>query len=230
MKQAIVLSHISKVYDEGEPFEVRAIDDISFSVEEGELISIIGTSGSGKSTLLHVLGLLDKPTNGSYVLNERNVEHLTGADAAIERNEQIGFVFQSFNLLRRANVYRNVELPLLYSRKLKKSERKEHIQRVLEQVGLADRARNKSNELSGGQQQRVAIARALVTDPQFILADEPTGNLDSKRGKEIIDILVKLNEERGTTIIIVTHDAEIAAMTKRRISLRDGKIVEDKYR
>jgi len=139
-------------------------------------------------------------------------------------------VFQSFNLLRRANVYRNVELPLLYSRKLKKSERKEHIQRVLEQVGLADRARNKSNELSGGQQQRVAIARALVTDPQFILADEPTGNLDSKRGKEIIDILVKLNEERGTTIIIVTHDAEIAAMTKRRISLRDGKIVEDKYR
>jgi putative ABC transport system ATP-binding protein len=227
MADALVLSHITKVYDEGKPFEVHAIDDISFSVEKGELISITGTSGSGKSTLLHVLGLLDNPSSGSYMLNGKNVEKLSGRDAAYERNQNIGFVFQSFNLLRRASVYRNVELPLLYSTKIKKSDRKKQIEQVLEQVGLADRSRNKSNELSGGQQQRVAIARALVTNPAFILADEPTGNLDTKRGKEIIDILVRLNKERGTTIIIVTHDAEIAKMTNRRIALRDGKIVED---
>ncbi|MFA5030315.1 MAG: ABC transporter ATP-binding protein [Patescibacteria group bacterium] len=227
MADALVLSHITKVYDEGKPFEVHAIDDISFSVEKGELISITGTSGSGKSTLLHVLGLLDNPSSGSYMLNGKNVEKLSGRDAAYERNQNIGFVFQSFNLLRRASVYRNVELPLLYSTKIKKSDRKKQIEHVLEQVGLADRSRNKSNELSGGQQQRVAIARALVTNPEFILADEPTGNLDTKRGKEIIDILVRLNKERGTTIIIVTHDAEIAKMTNRRIALRDGKIVED---
>jgi len=174
-----------------------------------------------------VLGLLDNPSSGSYMLNGKNVEKLSGRDAAYERNQNIGFVFQSFNLLRRASVYRNVELPLLYSTKIKKSDRKKQIEHVLEQVGLADRSRNKSNELSGGQQQRVAIARALVTNPAFILADEPTGNLDTKRGKEIIDILVRLNKERGTTIIIVTHDAEIAKMTNRRIALRDGKIVED---
>jgi putative ABC transport system ATP-binding protein len=227
MADALVLSHITKVYDEGKPFEVHAIDDISFSVEKGELISITGTSGSGKSTLLHVLGLLDNPSSGSYMLNGKNVEKLSGRDAAYERNQNIGFVFQSFNLLRRASVYRNVELPLLYSTKIKKADRKNQIEHVLEQVGLADRSRNKSNELSGGQQQRVAIARALVTNPEFILADEPTGNLDTKRGKEIIDILVRLNHERGTTIIIVTHDAEIAKLTKRRIALRDGKIVED---
>jgi len=227
MADALVLSHITKVYDEGKPFEVHAIDDISFSVEKGELISITGTSGSGKSTLLHVLGLLDNPSGGSYILNGKNVEKLSGRDSAYERNQNIGFVFQSFNLLRRASVYRNVELPLLYSTKIKKSDRKNQIEHVLEQVGLADRSRNKSNELSGGQQQRVAIARALVTNPEFILADEPTGNLDTKRGKEIIDILVRLNKERGTTIIIVTHDAEIAKMTNRRIALRDGKVVED---
>lgn len=226
-QEALNLSGIKKIYDAGTEAEVVALNGISFSVKKGEMVAIIGSSGSGKSTLLHVLGLLDKPTHGTYMINGNNVENLSTRESARERNEEIGFVFQAFNLLKRASVYRNVELPLLYSRTIKRSDRKKRIEKVLEQVGLKDRTKSRTNELSGGQQQRVAIARALVTEPSFLLADEPTGNLDTKRGMEIMQILVQLNKEQKTTVVIVTHDAEIAALASRVISLRDGNILND---
>jgi len=227
MADAILLSGITKIFDEGTPAEVTALKDVSFSVKKGELLSIIGSSGSGKSTLLHILGLLDWPTKGAYAIDGEDIIRLSKSKTAQKRNEEIGFVFQSFNLLRRTSVYRNVELPLLYSKKIKKSDRKHRIMKVLKQVGLEERVKSYTNELSGGQQQRVAIARALVTDPEFILADEPTGNLDTKTGMEIMRILVELNKNNGTTIIVVTHDAEIARMTPRVIKLKDGSITED---
>jgi len=225
--QVISLVNITKKYDEGTPAEVAALDGVTFTVSKGELISIIGSSGSGKSTLLHILGLLDRPSSGAYELDGHPVQGLGGREASRTRNAKIGFIFQSFNLLRRGSVYRNVMLPLLYSKTIQKKKRKDQVMKVLEEVGLSDRLKAKSNELSGGQQQRVAIARALVTDPSIILADEPTGNLDSKRGQEIVDILKRLHAQ-GKTIIIVTHDAGIANQTQRRITLKDGKIIEDK--
>lgn len=227
MPDAIELSGITKIYDEGEPAEVVALRDVSFSIPKGQLVSIVGSSGSGKSTLLNILGLLDGPTRGVYSINGENVSNLSQSKTARKRNEEIGFVFQSFNLLRRTSVYRNIELPLLYSKKIHKSERRERIMKVLRDVGLAERVKARTNELSGGQQQRVAIARALVMDPAFLLADEPTGNLDSKTSIEIMKILVNLNKTRGTTIIVVTHDPEVAKETARRISLKDGSIIED---
>lgn len=227
MAALIKLDKITKHYDAGKSYEVRALDGITFTVEDGELLSIVGSSGSGKSTLLHILGLLDRPSSGTYDLEGKNVATMANRELSRIRNQNIGFVFQSFNLLRRASVLRNIELPLIYSKTIKRSERKGLIKDVLAKVGLTDRMNAKSNELSGGQQQRVAIARALVTDPSFILADEPTGNLDSKMGKEILDILVRLNKEHKTTVILVTHDKAIADMTERKIVLRDGKIIED---
>lgn len=229
MADAILLSGITKIYDEGTPAEVKALTDVSFSVSKGQLLSIVGSSGSGKSTLLHILGLLDWPTKGVFAIEGEDVVKISKGRTARKRNEEIGFVFQSFNLLRRTSVYRNVELPLLYSKKIKKTERKKRILKVLKDVGLQDRVNSRTNELSGGQQQRVAIARALVTDPAFLLADEPTGNLDTKTGLEIMKILVKLNKQKGTTIVVVTHDAEIASLTPRRILLKDGQVVEDKH-
>jgi len=227
MADAIFLSGITKIYDEGTPAEVVALKDVSFSIPAGQLVAIVGSSGSGKSTLLHILGLLDWPTKGVFAIEGEDVVKISKGQTARKRNEEIGFVFQSFNLLRRTSVYRNVELPLLYSKKFKKSERKKRIMKVLKDVGLETRVKAYSNELSGGQQQRVAIARALVTDPAFILADEPTGNLDTKTGNEIMNILIDLNKTKNTTIIVVTHDPEIAVMVKRKISLKDGQIIED---
>lgn len=227
MPSALELSGITKIYDEGKPNQVSALSGVTFSISKGELVSIVGSSGSGKSTLLHILGLLDEPTGGTFSINGENVSNLSQSKMAKKRNEEIGFVFQSFNLLRRTTVYRNIELPLLYSKKINKSERKERIMKVLREVGLEEKVKARTNELSGGQQQRVAIARALVMDPAFLLADEPTGNLDSKTSIEIMNILVNLNKNKGTTIIIVTHDPDVAKETPRMISLKDGSIIED---
>ncbi|MCD4802671.1 MAG: ABC transporter ATP-binding protein [Anaerolineales bacterium] len=205
--------------------EVHALRGLTVQIAPGEVLSIMGPSGSGKSTLMNILGCLDRPTSGEYSLNGESVATLTDDQLADIRNRGVGFVFQSFNLLPRQTALANVELPLRYSA-LNGRNRKQVATEALEAVGLGDRIKHKPNELSGGQMQRVAIARALVNDPAIIMADEPTGNLDSKSGDEIMHLLRKLNEERGTTLIIVTHDPEIAELTDRVISLYDGRIKE----
>lgn len=214
---------ITKVYKMGE-IEVHALRGVSLTVERGEVISIMGPSGSGKSTLMNILGALDRPTQGTYFLNGELVSELSDDELAVIRNREVGFVFQTFNLLGRHTAMANVELPMRYAG-VKSGKRKRAIA-ALESVGLADRIRHRPNELSGGQQQRVAIARALVNQPAIILADEPTGNLDSQSGAEILEILLGLNMERGTTLIFVTHDPEIAAHTQRTVQLLDGRIVD----
>ena len=215
---------ITKVYQMGE-IEVHALRGVSLKVERGEVISIMGPSGSGKSTLMNVLGALDRPTDGSYHLNGELVSDLSDDELAVIRNREVGFVFQTFNLLGRHTALANVELPLRYAG-VTNGKRKRATE-ALEAVGLGDRIKHRPNELSGGQQQRVAIARALVNQPAIILADEPTGNLDTKSGAEILDILLDLNKEQGTTLIFVTHDAEIASRTQRRVRLLDGLIVNE---
>ncbi len=214
---------LTKVYQMGE-IEVHALRGVDVRIERGEIISIMGPSGSGKSTLMNILGALDRPTSGSYCLNGEQVSTLKDDQLAAIRNREVGFVFQSFNLLGRQSALTNVELPMRYAG-VSDGKRKRAIE-ALEAVGLGDRIRHRPNELSGGQQQRVAIARALVNNPAIILADEPTGNLDSKSGDEIMKILLDLNHEFGTTLIFVTHDPEIAEQTQRIIHLRDG-MVED---
>lgn len=214
---------ITKVYQMGE-IEVHALAGVSFRVASGEVISIMGPSGSGKSTLMNVLGCLDRPTAGTYILGGELVSDLTDDQLAVIRNRKVGFVFQSFNLLSRQSALVNVELPMRYAGM--KAGLKERARDALKSVGLEDRIHHRPNELSGGQQQRVAIARALVNNPDIILADEPTGNLDTKSGDEIMSILLDLNRNRGTTLIFVTHDPEIAAQTERVIHLRDGLIEE----
>jgi putative ABC transport system ATP-binding protein len=204
---------------------VRALDGISFSIEEGELVAILGQSGSGKSTLMNILGCLDTPTRGRYVLDGRDVSRLSDNELAEVRNRKIGFVFQTFNLLARTTALENVEVPLFY-RGEPSSKAREKAKQSLERVSLGPRIGHFPNQLSGGQRQRVAIARALVTDPAIILADEPTGNLDSQTGKEIMKLFTDLNDQ-GVTIIIVTHEPDIAAYCPRQIILRDGKIVHD---
>jgi putative ABC transport system ATP-binding protein len=194
-------------------------------IEPGEILSIMGPSGSGKSTLMNILGCLDRPTAGQYSLNGESVANMTDDQLAEIRNRGVGFVFQSFNLLPRATALANVELPMRYA-VLNGRNRKQVALDALDAVGLADRVHHRPNELSGGQMQRVAIARALVNNPAIIMADEPTGNLDSQSGDEIMSLLKNLNKERGTTLIIVTHDPEIAALTNRVISIRDGRIAE----
>jgi putative ABC transport system ATP-binding protein len=217
---------ITKVFKMGD-IEVNALCGVSVTIERGEIIAIIGPSGSGKSTLMNILGCLDQPTAGEYYLDGEKVSDLRDDQLATIRNHKVGFVFQSFMLLGRATALSNVELPLRYSgaygngTKLAKA--------ALEAVGLGDRMYHKPNELSGGQQQRVAIARALINNPSILMADEPTGNLDSKSGKEIIELIFKLNAERGTTVIIVTHDPRIADITQRVIHLQDGEVVEESY-
>lgn len=223
MKKNIVLSakNIQKYYDIGGTV-IKAVDNVTLDIRKSDYISITGKSGSGKSTLMHIIGLLDSPTSGSLILNGKDVSNLPESELARIRNSEIGFVFQSFNLLQRTTALDNVILPLKYS-KIPKNKWKSIAIEKLKLVGLGERIYNKSNELSGGQKQRVAIARALVNDPSIILADEPTGNLDTKTGLEITDIFNKLSEQ-GKTIILVTHDSELAEKTNKKIVMKDGKI------
>jgi len=221
----VELRGVSKVYGRGEG-EVRAIDGIDLRIDEGEFVAVMGASGSGKSTCMNLLGCLDAPTRGAYLFREVDVSALDRDERALLRRHHLGFVFQGFNLLARTSAIDNVALPLIYLR-VPKKEREKRATAALEQVGLGDRAAHLPNELSGGQQQRVAIARALVTNPSVLLADEPTGNLDSQRSVEIMELLVELNEERGITIVMVTHEAEMAEYASRKIRFRDGKIRSD---
>ncbi len=221
----IQLNNITKTYRMGE-VDICALCGVTLRVEKGELIAIMGPSGSGKSTLMNILGCLDRPTSGAYGFEGREISSLTDDDLASVRNSKIGFVFQSFNLLPRFAALKNVEMPLIYSG-VPSRLRKERAAAVLERVGLGDRMLHNPSELSGGQQQRVAIARALVNNPSLLLADEPTGNLDSRSGAEILNIIVDLNRQ-GMTILIVTHDRDIAARCKRVINLKDGQVVGDK--
>ncbi len=214
----IEAENLTKNYEMGE-IEVQALRGISFKIRRGEVVAIMGPSGSGKSTLMNILGCLDVPTSGEYILDGENISHLSDNELSDIRNQKVGFVFQSFNLLPRINALSNVMLPLRYSGT---NHMKDRATKALTEVGLEDRMDHRPNELSGGQQQRVAIARALVTQPAIIMADEPTGNLDSKSGEEIMKLLLDLNKELGTTLIIVTHSPDIAAQTHRVLHIRDG--------
>lgn len=220
----IKISNMSKIYSTGN-IEVAALRDVSFEIQEGEFAAIIGPSGSGKSTLMNMLGCLDIPTAGEYILDGINVSTLNDNQLAEIRNAKIGFIFQGFNLLPKLNALENVELPLIY-RGASAKERLEKSREALELVGLGDRMHHKPSQLSGGQQQRVAIARALAGNPPVLLADEPTGNLDSKSGKEVLETLIDLNK-KGTTIILITHDMGVASQAKRIIKIMDGLIESD---
>ena len=226
-KNAVIqLAEIHKIYHTGE-VDVHAVQGVSLEIVPGEFVAIMGSSGSGKSTLMNLIGCLDRPTRGSYLLDGIDVSTLNRDALADVRNEKIGFVFQGFNLLSRTSALENVEMPMLYKRRhFAAHEQREHAQRALALVGLGQRADHHPNQLSGGQQQRVAIARALVNQPSLILADEPTGNLDSQTSIEIMGVFQKLNDQ-GITIIMVTHELDIARYTKRTVVLRDGKIVAD---
>ncbi len=218
------LQSIDKFYGQGD-IQVKALKQASFEVDKGEFIAIMGQSGSGKSTLMNIVGCLDRPTNGVYEIDGENVADLKEDQLASIRNKKIGFVFQSFNLLPRVTALQNVELPLVYAR-IPAGERRERAKKALVRVGLGDRTHHRPNELSGGQKQRVAIARALVSNPTVILADEPTGNLDTRTTAEIMDLFCQLNDE-GVTIITVTHEQEVSEYMKRVVTLRDGVIIAD---
>lgn len=224
----ISCTNLVKTYNIGKDNELTVLHDVSFSVDTGEFVAIIGTSGSGKSTLMHILGALDRPTSGSYVLNNHDMLALSDDELADIRGRNIGFVFQSFNLLSRATVLRNVMLPLIYDNVVPVQERRARAEQALHAAGLPeDRWDHLSNQLSGGQMQRVAIARALVNNPSIIFADEPTGNLDSKTGEIVLDTFQKLNEEHGHTIILITHERYVAEHASRIIEIKDGHIVSD---
>jgi len=220
----IQIRDLTKVYKLGGGNDVHALRGVSLDIYPGEMVAIMGPSGSGKSTLMNMIGCLDSPSGGQYFLDGLLVSDLVDDELAEVRNRKIGFIFQKYNLLARANAVENVELPLRYSDD--PSNMTERAKAMLELVGLGDRMDHKPNELSGGQQQRVAVARALVNDPAIILADEPTGNLDSVSGQEVLELLLKLNREKGTTIVVVTHDQGVASKAQRTIRLFDGKIVE----
>jgi ABC-type lipoprotein export system ATPase subunit len=222
----IQLREITRVYQLGE-VTVEALRSTSLDIKHGEYVALIGPSGSGKSTLMNTLGCLDRPTSGSYLLDGEEIVTMSRDERARIRNRQIGFVFQNFNLLNRTSALENVEVPLLYARGVSARERRERARNQLDRVGLGDRMHHHSSQLSGGQQQRVAIARALVNGPSILLADEPTGNLDTRTSEEVIALFRRLNSEEGITVILVTHDQEVAQNAKRIIVLRDGEVVDD---
>ncbi len=222
----ITVGDLAKTYHVGE-HDVRALRGVSLEVQRGEFIALTGPSGSGKSTFMHLLGCLDRPTSGSYRLDGRDVQSLSKNELAHVRNKQVGFVFQGFNLLARTTALENVELPLLYAGGISGSKRHAMAKGALESVGLGDRMDHHPNQMSGGQQQRVAIARALVTSPVLLLADEPTGNLDSRTSIELMDIFQRLNQERELTIVLVTHEHDIAEYATRVVAFRDGVVVDD---
>src|SRR6185295_2329028 len=224
----ITVHELTKTYAmEGAP--VHALRDVTLEIRRGEFLSVIGPSGSGKSTFMHILGCLDQPTSGRYLLEGRDVSRLPDDDLSAIRNRQIGFVFQGFNLLPRTSALENVELPLLYvpDAKVSPAERRRRAAKALAAVGLGDRADHHPNQLSGGQQQRVAIARALLNDPAILLADEPTGNLDSETSVEVMDIFQRLNEERGLTIVLITHEPQVAEYASRIVRFKDGRVISD---
>ncbi len=221
----IELAHVSKTYQVSEDSTFTALNDISFTIKRGEFVAITGPSGSGKSTLMHLVGLLDKPTDGEILINGRNVENFSDDQLSQLRSEFVGFVFQQFNLIPKMTVGENVLLPTVYARRSLPFDPGERAARFLRDVGLSDKTHSYPNKISGGQQQRTAIVRAMMMAPQLILADEPTGNLDSKSGREILDILAGLNKKERLTVVLVTHDPTVAARAKRIIRLRDGKLV-----
>ena len=220
----IELKDVYKIYSDGDS-EIRALDGVSLTIEQGEFVAIVGQSGSGKSTCMNIIGCLDTPTSGSYFLNGTDVSTMNEIELSHIRNKTLGFIFQQYNLLPKLNLLENVELPLIY-RGMPPKEREERAMKTLERVGLADRAKKMPSQLSGGQQQRVSIARALAGEPPVILADEPTGALDTKTGRDVLDFIKKLNED-GTTIVLITHDMTIAEEAKRIVRIQDGKIISD---
>ena len=224
-KWIIDIQNGSKGFNPGEN-EVRALNDVSLKINTGEFVSLMGASGSGKSTLLNILGCLDQPTSGKYLLDGKEVNGISKSAISLIRNRKFGFVFQSYNLLPKTTALENVELPLLYNSEISKTDRRKKAEAALISVGLAERIYHKTNELSGGQQQRVAIARALVNEPEVIFADEPTGNLDSKTSYQVMELFQNLND-KGILIVMVTHEPDIVEMSKRKIILHDGKIIED---
>ena len=224
----IEIQDIYKIYNEGKESEVRALDGVSLTIDRGEFVAIVGQSGSGKSTMMNVLGCLDIPTYGTYLLDGTQVTDLSDRQLARIRNREIGFIFQGYNLIQELDALENVTLPLIYQG-VSVFEREDRAMEALERVGMADRAHHKPSEMSGGQQQRVAIARAIATHPPIIMADEPTGALDSKTGQHVLEILHQLNRD-GSTIILITHDNGIAATAKRQVRLSDGRIISDQRR
>ncbi len=223
MQNVIELKDVSKVYKAGE-VDVHALSDVSLAVREGEMIAIVGASGSGKSTLMNIIGCLDSPSSGSYHLLDQDVSRMSDDELARVRNKRVGFVFQTFNLLARTPAVDSVELPLIYGHD---KDRRRRALAALDSVGLAQRANHRPNQLSGGEQQRVAIARALVNEPSILLADEPTGNLDTKSGQEVMSIFHRLHKEKGITVVLVTHEPSIAAQAERIVRLRDGSVISD---
>ena len=225
----VSVSDLEKEYPVGNHV-VHALRGITLDIAAGEFVTVVGPSGSGKSTFMHILGCLDRPTRGRYVLNGQDVSSLAPDELARVRNETIGFVFQGFNLLARTSALENVELPLLYTRAgaIKSAERRDRARRAIADVGLSDREDHHPNQLSGGQQQRVAIARALVNNPQLLLADEPTGNLDTSTSQEVMEVFARLRADRGITVLVITHERDIAAWGKRTIDFRDGRVVSDR--
>jgi len=226
-KNILHLSGIIKRFYIGKPNELQILNGIDLDVYEGEFVSIVGASGSGKTTLMNMIGLLDRPTEGKYLIDGVDIDEATDQDLSYIRNQKIGFVFQTYNLVAKTNALKNVELPMLYAG-VPRKERTERAQRLLELVGMQDRMKHMPEELSGGQKQRVAIARSLANDPAIILADEPTGALDSKTGRVVMDLFHKLNKEQGKTIVLITHSEELAEETSRIITLKDGNIIGER--